>query len=231
MPRANLVFASLVFVQYNHLTNMSRIGACFSPSKLCCGCHIIPRVRRIHINVSLHPPHLYQFFTLAPSCGHRNIFMSREVKRSVVWLDLEEKPKRPKGSSQTLSKSSLSTSQAPPSPGPWIDLASVASSNGEDHESDHTADDSFDSMSVYTPSTTWEYAAGYEKGALAYGHYAGSQTFAGKAMSVVSIESNIVYPNTVRLILITISLSLSLFLIAMDRTIVAAAMFFPSSPF
>ena len=155
--------------------------------------------------------------------------MSTTIKRSVVWLDLEEKPKRPKRSSQRLSKSSQSTSQAPSSPGPWIDLASVASSNGEDHESIHSADYSFDSISVYTPSTTWEYAAGYEKGALAYGHYAGSQTLAGKAMSVVSTESNIVYPNTFRLILITISLSLSLFLIALDRTIVATAMFFPSS--
>lgn len=154
--------------------------------------------------------------------------MSTTIKRSVVWLDLEEKPKRPKRSSQRLSKSSQSTSQAPSSPGPWIDLASIASSNGEDHESIHSEDYS-DSMSVYTPSTTWEYAAGYEKGALAYGHYAGSQSFAGKAMSVVSTESNIVYPSTFRLILITISLSLSLFLIALDRTIVATAMFFPSS--
>lgn len=154
--------------------------------------------------------------------------MSATVKRSVVWLDLEEKSKRPQRTSQRLSKSSQSTaSRAPPSPGPWIDLASVASSNGDDHESVHSANYSFDSMSVYTPSTTWEYAAGYEKGAFAYGHYAGSQTFAGKAQSVVSADSNIIYPNKFRLTFITISLSLSLFLIALDRTIVATAMYIP----
>lgn len=82
-------------------------------------------------------------------------------------------------------------------------------------------------MSVYTPSTTWEYAAGYEKGAYAYSHHAGSQAFAGKPQSVMSTESNIVYPDTLRLTLITISLSLSLFLIALDRTIVATAMYIP----
>jgi hypothetical protein len=107
----------------------------------------------------------------------------------------------------------------------------VASSNGEDRESVHTADSSFDSMSAYTPSTTWEYAAGYEKGAFAYSHYAGSQTFAGKAQSVVSTDSNVVYPNGIRLTSITISLSLSLFLIALDKTIVATAMFIPCVTF
>ena len=156
--------------------------------------------------------------------------MSATVRRSVVWLDdLDAKPKKSK-LSKRHSKSSQSTSRPPLSPKPWIDLASVASSNGED-ASVHAVDYSLDSMSVYTPSTTWEYAAGYEKGAHAYSHYSGSHTFTGKARSLMSTESNVVYPSSLRLTLITISLALSLFLIALDRTIVATAMYTPTAAF
>lgn len=147
---------------------------------------------------------------------------SPTVKRSVVWLDLEKKARR------TSSRST--ESQTPASPLPWIDLASVAGSNdGSDRatiKSFGTTDFSADTTSVYTPHTGWEFAAGYERGAYAFSHHAGSGIFSpsGKTQSVVSAESNIEYPDAWRLTLIFILLSLSMFLVGLDRTIVSTAM-------
>jgi hypothetical protein len=152
---------------------------------------------------------------------------SSKVKRSVVWLDLEKKEKKV---DRRTSRSTQSTQQTPASPLPWLDLESVVDSQeGSDRDtinSFHATELSADTASVYTPATGWEFAAGYEKGAYAFSHQAGSGIFpaSGRAQSVVSTESNIEYPSGLRLILIFTSLSLSLFLIGLDRTIVSTAM-------
>jgi hypothetical protein len=161
-------------------------------------------------------------------------------KRSVVWLDLEKKQQR------------LSTTSAPPtsqlspvstrplvtssSPGPWIDLRSVASSDDGETESVHTihteGTTTISSLSAYTPSEAWEIAAGYEKGGVPW-YYEDSRRFSNarlsvaslKRQSVLSTSSDIVYPGKLRLLLILISLSLSTLLVALDRTIVSTAMY------
>jgi hypothetical protein len=163
---------------------------------------------------------------MAPTLSINPCYMSPPtVKRSVVWLDLEKKEAR-----RTSSRSTQSTKQTPASPLPWIDLASVAGSNeGSDRDtinSFRTTDFSAETNSVYTPNTGWEFAAGYEKGAYAFSQHAGSGIFPAsvRAQSVFSTESNIEYPSGWRLTFIFTSLSLSIFLIGLDRTIVSTAM-------
>jgi hypothetical protein len=140
----------------------------------------------------------------------------------VVWLDLEKKARR-------TSSTSTQSTQTPASPLPWIDLGSVVDSNEEsdrDTINSFRTDFSATTNSVYTPTTGWEFAAGYEKGAYAFSQHASSGilTASVKAQSVISTESNINYPSGWRLTFIFISLSISIFLIGLDRTIVSTAM-------
>ena len=113
-------------------------------------------------------------------------------------------------------------------------------------------DDDSDRYSRYAPSSAWEIASEYEKGGFPI-PFETYQRFSRemskrisrnskprrnstaktsvtrdslKTPSVVSgvEDSNVVYPGGFRLFLITLSLSLSTFIISLDRTIVAPAM-------
>lgn len=118
-------------------------------------------------------------------------------------------------------------------------IASTDDKSEGETESIHTiqteATTTVSSLSNYTPSEAWEIAAGYEKGGFP-SYYEDSRRFSNrgwkqssiasmKRQSVLSIDPDIVYPGNFRLLLIIISLSLSTFLVALDRTVVSTAMY------
>ena len=189
------------------------------------------------------------------------------MKRSVVWLDLEKRASIFSRSSTIFSRGSkvdLPAIRSPvsarglvepsprrlvaPSPSPWIDLASVASSSVKG-DSDSASIQSYktdvdtepgESISDKTPSEAWEIAAGYEKGGVPVyydRHKEGdsegkSRRFSigsKKMQSMISAQSDSSYPNTFRLTLITTFLVISSFLVSLDRTIVTTAMYSPFS--
>lgn len=124
-----------------------------------------------------------------------------------------------------------------PPPTPRMDLKlNTSSSDKSDHDSasinttpttrsqerDFTYLD--DAESLRTEGKGSEVAAGNEKQAYGINRDEGSSRIS-KAQSVTSTtESNIVYPSRFRALLIVLSLSLSTFLVALDRTIVPTAM-------
>jgi hypothetical protein len=189
------------------------------------------------------------------------------TNRSVVWLDLEKrtsifsrtstifsrgsKPEVPPSRQSPRSTRGFVGEQysprqlAAPSPGPWIDLASVASSSvkGESSDSEsiqsYKTDEVTESISHKTPSEAWEIAAGYEKGGIPiYYTRKGGEKSDGersrpysigskKHHSMISVQSESAYPNPFRLTLITIVMVISSFLVSLDRTIVTTAMYNP----
>jgi hypothetical protein len=95
------------------------------------------------------------------------------------------------------------------------------------------------SESDYAPSEGWELAAGYEKGGFPLSYYEtypcgsdrGSKRFSmvpKRSASVKTADTPIVYPGKLRLFFLAISLVLSTFPTALDRTIVATAMYLSS---
>jgi len=147
-------------------------------------------------------------------------------------------------------RSPISHREFAPSPSPWIDLRSIASDDedkdnedSDDNEDKKDNDDkSFHSISHvesdtnFTPSEGWELAAGYEKGGFGLSYYETyppgsdeeskhSSMVSKRPASVKTVEKPIVYPSKVRLFFIGISLVLSTFPTALDRTIVATAMY------
>ena len=135
---------------------------------------------------------------------------------------------------------------AAPSPGPWIDLASVASTSVKEDTSESDSVQSYktdeeresaESISDMTPSEAWEIAAGYEKGGIpvfyereddvekSEGRSRRYSIGSKKLQSMISLKSDSAYPNTFRLTLIVIILVISTFLVSLDRTIVTTAMY------
>jgi hypothetical protein len=178
---------------------------------------------------------------------------SSPPKRSVVWLDLEDKYMRDSyQSSQSSPLSPIpSRHRVAPSPSPWIDLRSNASA--ADEESVYTRSETFETIdndgsdrySRYAPSSAWEIASEYEKGGFpipfqTYQRFSRgmseilsrnekestSRRTSLKAPSLGKPEedSNISYPGRLRLFFILVSLSLSMFVVSLDRTIIAPAM-------
>lgn len=130
-----------------------------------------------------------------------------------------------------------------PSPSPWIDLASVASSSVKGNSSDSGSIQWYkadvmtpeESMSGKTESEAWEIAAGYEKGGVpVYYEREVEEKSEGRSkeysigskrlQSMISVQSEFPFPNTIRLTLIIIVLVISSFLVSLDRTIVTTAM-------
>jgi hypothetical protein len=191
--------------------------------------------------------------------------MSTSTKRSVVWLESEKKGWRSQRASRASRASRISKSASTPvspsfvsptfpsvvplsplstrlliapSPSPWIDLRSIASSEKSDVESESLKSENIsniDSVSVYSAIEPWELAAGYEKGGFPISYYEtyaprserGSKRFSAVSkveLPVKSLETEIVYPSGSRFILICISLALSTLPTALDRTIISTAM-------
>jgi hypothetical protein len=136
------------------------------------------------------------------------------------------------------------------SPSPWIDLRSIASDEKSDADNESIDEKSeagnesieeqkedvistADTQSIYTPSEGWTTAAGYERGVFPLSYYetyppgdSGSNRFS-KVVKTGGLEKpaeSIVYPNRLRFIGICVSLVLSTFPTALDRTIVSTAM-------
>jgi hypothetical protein len=190
------------------------------------------------------------------------------TKRSVVWLDFEKRASIFSRTSSLFSRGSKVELPAPilstrgvngelsprrlvdPSPGAWIDLASVASSSVKEETSDTESIQSYktdgptdlaESISVKTPSEAWEIAAGYEKGGVLvyYRQDGGEKSDGGRSRRysigskkhrlMMSVQTDSTYPNAVRLTLLTIIVLISTFLVSLDRTIVTTAMYNPSS--
>lgn len=192
------------------------------------------------------------------------------TKRSVVWLDLEKRASIFSRTSSLFSRGSKVELPAPiqsprprgltgelsprrlvaPSPGPWIDLASVASSSVKEETDDSESNQSYktdvptdlaESISVKTSSEAWEIAAGYEKGGVPvyYQRDRGEKSDGGRSrrysigsrkhQSMLSVQTDSTYPNTIRLTLLTITVVISTFLVSLDRTIVTTAMYNPFS--
>src|SRR5271170_4005364 len=190
-------------------------------------------------------------------------------KRSVVWLDFEKRASIFSRTSSLFSRGSKVDLPAPiqspqatrgltvelsprrfvaRSPGPWIDLASVASSSVKEETSDSETilsyktdvrTDLAESISVKTSSEAWEIAAGYEKGGVPvyYQGDGGEKSDGGRSRrysigsrkhrSMMSVQTDSTYPNTFRLTLLTIIVVISTFLVSLDRTIVTTAMYNP----
>jgi hypothetical protein len=155
-------------------------------------------------------------------------------RRALSWVGNERKvvTKSKRSSVPPISMSPVSQTSARQqdySPTAWIDLKSNASSS--ETASIYTIDsrkrrilDLVDSESLYTPSLHWEIidetnekqivaaSFGQKPGAM----WSGSQT-------VTTLESDIVYPPTLRVLFVFLSLAISIFVVGLDRTIVATA--------
>jgi hypothetical protein len=146
------------------------------------------------------------------------------IKRSVVWIDNERKAVK------EAQKSRLQNGE-PPSPKPWIEVRSEASTVQYDGISLSSVDNytfASETASSFTPAFTFERSAGYDYGQRRYydstpGRNEPDQGSVA-AKSAAAHESQVVYPGTFRLLLITLSIAISLFLVALDRTIVSTAM-------
>jgi hypothetical protein len=145
------------------------------------------------------------------------------IRNSVVWIDKERKAVKE-------ARKVRSEKQEPSSPQAWIDLRSDAST--ECDSISLTSIDKYtfvsETASYFTPPLTFERSAGYDNGFPAYYEPTTVQNDAEQRStsekSDGSHESHVIYPGTARLSLITLSISLSLFLVAMDRTIISTAM-------
>lgn len=136
------------------------------------------------------------------------------TRRSVVWLDLEKKGRRGVRHSR---------STAPPTPSSGGVQENRRKAPDYDRQTLHSvrsADYTQDTSSVYTSLTALEFSAGYEK-AASKAHIPASVIFSDTD-SADSDETE--YPSPLRLALITLSLCLTLFLVALDRTVVSTAM-------
>jgi len=124
----------------------------------------------------------------------------------------------------------------------------VASSSVKEDSSDSESVQSYktdvvsdpaESISDKTSSEAWEIAAGYEKGGVPvyYERDRGEKSDgkwsrrysigSRKLQSMMSVQTDSGYPNTFRLILITIVVIISTFIVSLDRTIVTTAMYNP----
>ena len=147
------------------------------------------------------------------------------IKRSVVWIDKERKVAKE-------TQKAREESQGTTSPSTWIDLRSEVSSEDYDGITLSSVDNytfASETASYFTPPLTFQQSAGYDNGFPAYYERTSQVVLDGDQDSVaekseVSEESQVVYPDTVRLLLIALSISLSLFLVALDRTIISTAM-------
>jgi Major Facilitator Superfamily len=150
------------------------------------------------------------------------------LKRSVVWLDQERERVKEVWRASTGSGGNGS-------PDAWIDLRSEPSSDDCDGEtlSSFTLEEyTYRSMtaSMITPPLLLEQAAGYDSGNGMPMYYERRVPFDVRSAGTKSSEeSQTVYPDTLRLTGITISIGLTLFLVALDRTIVSTAMYPPCS--
>lgn len=126
----------------------------------------------------------------------------------------------------------ISAKQQDQPPTGWIDLKSNASLSEAD--SIYTIDsrnsygldlvDLADLESLYTPSLDWEAIEGTnEKRIVTPSFNQGPGGMLDDSQAVTTLESDIVYPTTLRVSFVVFSLAISIFVVALDRTIVATA--------
>jgi hypothetical protein len=158
------------------------------------------------------------------------------LRRSLSWVERELKTLT---TSRTRRKSIVPISMSPDfkisarqqdySPTPWIDLKSNASSS--EAASIYTIEsrkryvsDLADLESLYTPSLHWEDIEGTnEKRIVRPSFSQRSEGMSSGSETVNTLESEIVYPTTLRLSFVILSLAISIFVVALDRTVIATA--------
>ena len=79
------------------------------------------------------------------------------------------------------------------------------------------------SENLRTSELCWKTTLADEKGDYNVSHDKESGKSSKGSISVAAIESDIVYPSTLRVLLVTVSLAIAIFLVGLDRTIVATA--------
>ena len=84
--------------------------------------------------------------------------------------------------------------------------------------------DSVDSDSLYTPSLHWEDIEGTnEKRIVTPSFSQRSGGMSSGSATINTLESEIVYPTTLRVSFVILSLAISIFVVALDRTVIATA--------
>lgn len=116
-------------------------------------------------------------------------------------------------------------------PASWIELRSIAESVSDKSDEDTvtmcTAPSTMRSNfpgSEHPESTANLDAPGHEKQVYSINHPQKPAQFSTEGMSILSkTEPDPVYPSTPRVLLITLSLAISIFVVALDRTVIATA--------
>jgi hypothetical protein len=155
------------------------------------------------------------------------------LRRALSWVDRELKilktSQTPRNSMVPISMSPDFKISAKQQDQGWIDLKSNASLSEAD--SIYTIDsrngyvlDFADLESLYTPSLDWEAIEGTnEKRIVAPSFNQESGGMLDGSKAVPTLESDIGYPTTLRVSFVVFSLAISIFVVALDRTIVATA--------
>ena len=153
------------------------------------------------------------------------------LRRALSWVDRELKTltRNPIVPISMSPDFRISARQPDQSPTAWGDLKSNASSS--EAASIYTINspkryglDLVHSESLYTPSLHWEVIEGTNEKRIAIPSVSQSSSgMSSGSQTVTTLESDIVYPSTLRVSFVILSLAISIFVVALDLTIVATA--------
>ena len=161
--------------------------------------------------------------------------MSLSTEKPLVERDQERKATESSKilSTETPESPIISTRDVAPL---WIELESYAQSvdDKSDHDTASVSSNSTTMMRDYTNSAhsenLYDSASGFkasiadEKRDYDVSHHEMSAGSLKECVSIASTkESDIVYPSTLRVLLVALSLAIAIFLVGLDRTIVATA--------
>jgi hypothetical protein len=153
------------------------------------------------------------------------------MEKPFVWRDEDRQATR---ASRTPTATRISESPASTrEPAPlWIELVPNAEPVSDKPDQDAASNSpttmrdfahSVDSKHLRPSELYWKTTLADEKGDFNVSHYEESGKSSKGSISDATVESDIVYPSTLRVLLVTASLAIAIFLVGLDRTIVATA--------